>query len=148
MVASIVYNNHPHAVVELYVHVDRLWNLVKGKCAFHTKLAAEGLVLRVPPPSDPVSGQRYALLTAKQLSVHELEAAEGSTVASWELPAASQCMAWCGRGGGAVMVVGSDDGGLRCFDQRVGSTPASGLPAAHAVRCRWGGRCVVVRAPP
>lgn len=93
-------------------------------------------MLRVPPPIDQASTQRYALLTTRQLSVHDLEADhEGASVLSWDLPATSQCMAWCRHDAGPLLVVGSDDGGLRCFDQRVGSgTPAAELPTAHAVR--------------
>ncbi len=140
---------HAHAHMNTQTQTHRLWNLVRGKCAYHTKLPEEGLVVQFTPSTTPhdtnpppntATAQRYTLLCPHRLAVHDL-AVEGGhgdgIVASWQLKHASQCVGWMhgvGGGGEGVLLVGSDDGGLRGYDPRVGGEAVMYVHKAHAVR--------------
>lgn len=134
----------------------RLWNLVKGKSQFKTRLPSAADVVAFAPGSAP---ENYALLCGDSLSVRSLTASasasasancddeEGSpstsgVVASFGGPASGigrqQAACWLDTN---VLVSGGDDGALHLWDTRVnsggkGERSACRVARAHGARVK------------
>jgi len=130
----------------------RLWNLVKGKSQFKTRLASAADVVAFAPGSAP---ENYALLCGDSLTVRSLTASASGkddedngdspstsgVVASFGGPASGvgrqQAACWLDAN---VLVSGGDDGALHLWDTRVkngkGEKSACRVARAHGARVK------------
>ena len=75
----------------------RMWNMAKGKCSYHTKLAAAADGVAFAPPADDASaGSVYALLIGTTVSVHSAEG-DGTTLHTLRHEQRALCMAFNGE---------------------------------------------------
>eukprot|EP00887_Chlorella_sp_A99_P003281 scaffold9.g3281.t1 len=123
---------HPSGKLALTVSRDgtlRMWNLVKGRCTYTTRL---------PAPADAVtfspSGDRYALLLGDAVAVHSTAGEGGGALATLAHPRRALCLAFCGAGGGRL-ATGCEDGSLRMWDAVSGAELCCAA-RAHATRVR------------
>lgn len=122
---------HPSGLLALTVSRDcclRMWDLVKGRCTYTTKLEAEAEAVAF---SQEDGGLRYAMLCGSQLTVHSVQGGTG-VVALLSHPRRVLCMAWAP---GNRIVTGSEDGSLRLWDAQAGVELLC-ISRAHASRVR------------
>eukprot|EP00884_Botryococcus_braunii_P016841 jgi/Botrbrau1/3840/Bobra.0183s0065.1 len=102
-----------------------MWNLVKGKPQFKTRLGTAADAVSFCP-----TGAEYALLQGRRLSVHSVEGCRPAA----ELYHSSRqlCMAYLDE---HAIWAGAEDGTLLLWDTRMG-TPARVLSGAHSARVR------------
>ncbi len=83
-----MWNLHLHRDGEL-----RMWNMAKGKCSYHTKLAAPADGVCFQPSSD---GTVYALLAGAVVSLHSAEG-DGALLHALRHERRALCMAFHGQ---------------------------------------------------
>lgn len=120
---------HPSGSVALSVGRDRelrIWNLVKGRVTYHSRLACEASAVAFA--SD---GTSYALVCGRDASLHSAEGS-GLQLADMPHPTKVQSSAFYGPYG---LLTGCEDGSLRLWDSRC-SRVAVEVQRAHATRIR------------
>lgn len=120
---------HPSGSVALSVGRDselRIWNLVKGRITYHSRLACEASAVAFA--SDGLS---YALVCGRDASFHSMEAS-GVQLADMPHPTKVQTSSFHGPHG---FLTGCEDGSLRLWDSRC-SKAAIEIHRAHATRVR------------
>ena len=70
-----------------------MWNMAKGKCSYHTKLAAPADAVCFEPGSD---GSVYALLAGTVVSLHSAEG-DGALLHALHHERRAICLAFCGQ---------------------------------------------------
>ncbi|CAG9461491.1 unnamed protein product [Pedinophyceae sp. YPF-701] len=119
---------HRSARVAISVSRDRhlrLWDLVRGRCQYTSKLEAEADAVRFLP-----AGTRYALLAGPALTLQDVEGEVLGTAVHGTRVTAMQCNE-------AVVVMGGGDGTIKVWDVRAGAGSAgSVVEGAHKTRIR------------
>ena len=115
----------------------RMWNLVKGRCTYTSRLPAPADALAFAP-----GGGRYALLSGSCVALHAADGGgEQGPLAVLEHPRRVLCMAFCptqASDGGHRLVTGCEDGSLRLWEAggARGAAELACAPRAHATRIR------------
>ena len=74
-----------------------MWNMAKGKCSYHTKLAAPADGVAFAPSSDgSTEASVYALLAGATVSLHSAEG-DGATLHALRHERRALCMAFHGQ---------------------------------------------------
>jgi len=122
---------HPSGRLALTTSLDgtmRLWDLVKGRTTFTTKVegGAEGILFSP-------SGTKYALLTRDAVAVRAVgEASESSVL--MQHSGRVLCMTF--GGGDEILITGSEDGSLRVWRVDDGGHELLYIPRAHSTRIK------------
>eukprot|EP00198_Chlamydomonas_reinhardtii_P003849 XP_001693185.1 predicted protein [Chlamydomonas reinhardtii] len=120
---------HPSGKLALSVARDaaiRMWNLVKGRCTYTTRLEAEAEAVAFSH-----SGDAYSLLAGSRISVFSTDG-EGGLKATYTAPRRILCTA---SQSDNLMLLGLEDGSVRVWDVRT-SGVVGGWERAHASRVR------------
>ena len=124
---------HPSGKLALTTSRDgslRMWDLIKGRAAFTTKLESE-----VDAVAFDAAGERYAMLSGALVTLHGVE---GGLVASMQHPRKVLCMCWgteSSVGGESSIITGCEDGSLRVWNATEG-TEVVCVPRAHPTRIK------------
>ncbi|KAL4422432.1 hypothetical protein ABPG75_008629 [Micractinium tetrahymenae] len=122
---------HPSGLVALTTSRDcclRMWDLVKGRCTYTSRLEAEAEGVAFCAED---GGERYALLCGARVTLHSVQGGEG-VLCTLSHPRRVLCMAWAP---GNRIVTGSEDGSLRLWDAQAGVELLC-ISRAHASRVR------------
>ncbi|KAG2444218.1 hypothetical protein HYH02_009156 [Chlamydomonas schloesseri] len=120
---------HPSGKLALSVARDsaiRMWNLVKGRCTYTTRLEAEAEGVAFSH-----TGDAYSLLSGSRISVFSTDG-EGGLKATYTAPRRILCTA---SQSDNLMLLGLEDGSVRVWDVRT-SGVVGGWERAHASRVR------------
>ena len=102
----------------------RMWDLVKGRCSTHSKLALAAEAVAFSPTD------LYALLLDTHVVVHAV-ADDGAETARLTHSRRATCLAWRSP---EQLLTGTEDGAVICWDARTGA--AAWSVAAHRSRIR------------
>lgn len=121
---------HPSGRLALSTSRDgtfKMWDMVKGRCTFTTKLEAEAEGVAFAP-----GGGSYALLTGLQVSLRGVAGAEAAEVRALVHPRRVLCAEFAGDG---IIVTGSEDGSVRVWDNATCQEILC-ISKAHATRIK------------
>ncbi|KAL4436114.1 hypothetical protein ABPG77_005562 [Micractinium sp. CCAP 211/92] len=122
---------HPSGLVALTTSRDcclRMWDLVKGRCTYTSKLEGEAEAVAFCAED---GGERYALLCGASVTLHDVQGGAG-VLCTLSHPRRVLCMAWAP---GNRVVTGSEDGSLRLWDAQAGVELLC-ISRAHTSRVR------------
>lgn len=131
---------HPSGALALSTSRDgtlRLWDLVKGRAIFTTKVEKEpGAVVFAP------SGTKYAIQAEDKVALHSVDV-QGSSNSGTNQPAAVQLQhprrvtSMTFGNEDVIIITGTEDGSLSIWDTSVGvSKPILVVPRAHETRIK------------
>lgn len=122
---------HPSGKLALTTSRDgslRMWDLIKGRAAFTTKLETE-----VDAVMFNQAGEQYVLLTGAAVTLHTVS---GGALATLQHPRRPLCMCWSENLlGTGTLITGSEDGSLRVWDA-VNGKELLCIQRAHTTRIK------------
>ncbi|KAL3702053.1 hypothetical protein R1sor_020075 [Riccia sorocarpa] len=120
---------HNSGKVALSVERDghlKMWNLLKGRCTFTTKLSSEATLVKFSPQS----GDTYSVVKEERLEIYNVET--GKLLHICDNEKRVLCMA---QSQDDLIFTGGEDSIVRCWDGRSGKL-ALAVPKAHTNRIR------------